>query len=330
LQRIRNKDPEVNQILDVRQNGKLAERPQLIYALAAALALRIGQWPEAERFAELAMPAESVPRTSPARSYLDAVVQAPADESEEFEFLYLTAVSKRFRMGSRSPQRWHAREDIWLRYLNSAVKILDRCERHHAECGELVREARAISERAAARLFYAGWAAVTEPDVLLRCNFDTFTAVREFRLGLDDLRKCQGLEAAARAVSRSDTDRSLFFQRVEKQYIVNLAAAHVLSLLLTSRCGPVRGLLPDECERLAARLQPAITSDSGLPTAALTDIYAFFALERKDEGASKRLLESAQFQAKLPLDRSVLDAVRQKVRTLTGFSERPSSQAEIG
>jgi hypothetical protein len=317
LRRIHDRDPDIIRILDLKQNGRLEQQPQLVYALAAALALRVGHWPEAERFSELAMPVEPGARSGLARPRLSAADRAEADavEAEDFEFLYLAAVAKRFRMGSRSPWSWHAREDIWLRYLNGAVPILDRCERHHAIRGQIVRETRAISERAAVRLFYVSWAAITPPDIRERCNFDAATALREFRLGLDDLRKCVGLELAARDVGRGDAVRRSFFERIEKQYTVNLAAAHILSRLLTaSRGEPVDGLQPEERGQLVERLARWTTPEGGLPTVALTDVYAFLALERQDRAATARLLESSEHRARLPLDREILETVRRYLR----------------
>jgi hypothetical protein len=312
LRQIRDKEPEIISILDVKQNGRLAERPHLVYALAAALALRVGHWPEAERFADLATPDD--PTSLDVFSRVAEGDQTLADEDEKFEFLYLAAVAKRFRMGSRAPLYWGAREDIWLRSLNSAVDMLTRCERHHASRGELFRETRAVSERAAARLFYASWAAITPPDILERCNFDFATAIHEFHLGLDDLRKCRGLEMAARARSRLEPVRISFFERIERQYTINLAAGQVLRHLLSRPGHPVDGLLPEECDELTLRLAPMMEAGASLPSVAMTDVDAFLALERKNQAASARLLRGSELRARLPLDRDTLEAVRHHLR----------------
>jgi hypothetical protein len=295
----RDRDETAVRLLDIDQNPTLAQRPDLVYAIAAALALEAGEWRDAERFADLACAA-------------DPMMSMPAEELEEaqFESVYLSAIAKRFRIGSLDPTTSQIRFNIWRDLLHAAEDHLTRCELHHARKAETRRQMRAISERAAARLFYVSWAAVISLEEFKARQFALEDAVESFGLALADLRRCLELEAGARDGAPGDERRKRFFQRLERQYITNLAAAHVLKRLFAA--GPlktdVEGLRDDEIELVSARIEQWAADD--LPLPAKGDLLAFKAVIHSDPHAAGQFTEWLQKKPRfdLALDRAVTEA----------------------
>lgn len=298
--RCREGDAAAIELLDVRSNPTLAQRPDLVYAIAATLALEASEWREAERFADLARSA-------------DPMLPIAAEELEEsrFESTYLFAIAKRFRIGSMDPSSSGNRTNIWRDLLNAAVNSLMECELHHARKGEIRRQIRAISERAAARLFFVSWAAVTPLNSLAMRRFEFGDAIEQFNFALDDLRRCLELESTGRNIDPPDERRMQFFLRLERQYTTNLAAAQVIKLVLeaSSLKPQLDGLTAAEVELVSSRIAQwdADNLAAKLPLAAQTDLLAFKGLVQRDPRAISqftRWLEQ-KHRLDLPLDRAV-------------------------
>jgi hypothetical protein len=299
----RQRDPATTKLLDVALNPMLAQRPDLVFAIAATLALEAGKWRDAERFSDLARSA-------------DPLISTPESEIQEtrFESIYLYAISKRFRIGSLDPSSSGARANVWATLLEAAVDSLTQCELHHARMGEVRRHLRAISERAAVRLFYSCWGAIVPPQELKAREFDLDHAVKQFELSIVDLRKCLELELAARNVDPKDEQRIRFLARLERQYVTNLAAAQAITHLFAS--GPskckVGGLSADEIALVSDRIAQWDTNSVALnlPLVAQSDLLAFKALELKDHGAKARLKDCVKEsrQVELALDKAIVRA----------------------
>jgi len=300
----RERDPAAVRLLDVDSNPNLAQRPDLVYAIAATIALEACEWRDAERFAELAHSADPM-----------IALQDQDLEQSRYESMYLLAVAKRFRIGSLNPTMSGMRVNFWGELLNGAVNILTKCEMHHARKGETRRQIRAISERAAARLFYVCWSAIIPSDEVKSRQVEPFEARMQFSSALADLRRCLELEAVARNVDPIDERRIQFLARLERQYVTNLAAAQVTKHLLAG--DPARvvvdGLTSAEIDLVSLRIGQwdAAATATNLPTAAQTDLLAFNALERRDPQDLQRFAEWSRKTQKfdLALDRALANAL---------------------
>jgi len=299
-------DAEAARILDVEQNPALSERQYFVFAVAATLALRMGLWSQAERYADLA--------SSSANVVAALTITENAARDDMAECFYLKAVATRFRLGAFTPYGSPVTENVWGRWLRDAVALLDQCEAQHREQGQILRELRAVSERAALRLFYATWIAVGPPVPSLPF-FPADEAFCQLEASAGDLRHCLALEVRARAAVEQDVQRQAFFKRLERQYVTNCAAAEVIAALvgrnhaLSVPVGLVGQSDPLMCRILdwtqAARYE-------GMPTVARVDLSAFLVLRQKDQKAASYLQDLSENRSHWPtlaIDQSVLRAI---------------------
>jgi hypothetical protein len=306
----RKGDQEAARILDVAQNTALSERQHLVYAIAATLALRLALWSQAGRYADLASSAADI--SSETAEVADIVRQDAA------ECPYLKALATRFRLGSFAPHRSTVTDNVWRRWLASAVSILDKCEAYHQAPapGEHhpLRGLRAISERAALRLFYSAWAAST-PQMPPLAFFPAKEGFVELQAAMVDLRLCLELEPAARASSASDGHRTAFFSRLERQLVTNCAAAEVIAYLFERNFdfGAPKPLV-DEDGWVMRRVREWATGDQAqsLPTVVRVDLSAFLVLRRGDREGSRYLRKLNADKSRWPplaIDQAVLRAI---------------------
>jgi hypothetical protein len=216
----------IDDILDVNANPAISESHDTVFGLAAAVALRKGAWREAERFADLA--------TSVGRHHGVDKLSVEA-KTGFYEFVYLSAMAKRFRLGNEFLGRDLNRAKNLVDSAKTAIDRLTECERFHAEQGQSVREMRAISERAALRLFYVACATIlsrTAQSSHLRKLYED--AGSALNAAFSDLRKCGGLESAAREVAVRRGQLVELIDQIRNQYLSNMAGAEVLSHIRAS------------------------------------------------------------------------------------------------
>jgi hypothetical protein len=291
------------QFLDIEHCETLSRRPDIVYMLASTLALEANNWNDAERFSELAKSAEP----------LDALDVAER-ENDRFEAIYLSAVAKRFRIGSiEPPKKIAAGSDVWWKLLEGASDSLNQCELHHSQKGEILRQLRSVSERAAVRLFYVAWGAVAYKVHPMICEGCFPHMLDQFDYSLRDLRTCLYLENEIKR-STLGVRRKKFFGRIERQYITNLASSYVLAYLLTVRIKEsVRSLSTSEQKIVQDRIEVwgrEINSQT-LPYPAQADILAFDAVQSRRSQELKRFVGSAirSRSFALPIDRAYAEAV---------------------
>ncbi len=293
-------DERALRTLDVNRNPTLSERPDIIYMIAAVLALEASEWGEAERFADLAKDAVPLIEVSESQS-----------EADKYEAHYISALTKRFRLGSLDPRIAGLKTDMLHRLLDSSVDSLTLCEIHHSRLGEVLRHLRAVSERAAVRLFYASWGAITATGQGRSKSFGLPDTLSQFDLAIGDLRKCLELEPAAQA-ARQNRRRNDFHDRVQKQYIINFAAAAALRYALYFDLDvSSEALPPSEIDLVKSRLEAWMSDGSfkSLPSAARADVLIFQALESRSEDARQKFLKWSQEQRQydVAIDRAIVE-----------------------
>src|SRR5262249_12035228 len=174
-----------------------------------------------------------------------------------------------------------------------AVGLLDQCETHHRDRNETLRELRAVSERAVLRLFYATWFAVGSSAAPLFLADD---ALHQLEASAADLRRCLALDERARTAAQRDQQRQAFFNRLERQYLTNCAAAEVIADLIARKHGPLGPVrLVDQDSPIAGRILKLARGDGAgrLPVVARTDLSAFLVLRNQDQEAASYLKELA-------------------------------------
>jgi hypothetical protein len=293
-------------ILDVERNPNLLHRQHIVFAVAACFALRLALWSQADRYADLASAAADMLATSETGG---------TAHDDVAECRYLHALTTRFRVGSFSPYRAATTENVWGRWVQRAETSLTRCEAYHHQPDsgprQILRELRAVSERAALRLFYATWLAVLEQQALpLTLSIDE--GFQSLRAAAEDLRHCFAL-ANEVDVAGLSTERAGFFRSVETQYLVNAAAAEFLAHLFAMNHHLELPLaLIDGA--IAARLRQIANPQSAtlLPSSARIDICSFLVVRWRDEEAGQWLRElfSMPSASTLPIDRALLSAIR--------------------
>jgi hypothetical protein len=294
-------DDSAREILDAEHNPLFAEQKYFVFGIAATMALRMDLWSQAERYADLANLAVGPPSDS-------AKPDNPLCH-DSLECMYLKALASRFRIGSFPPHGARLTENVWRKWLDAAVKILDRCESLHAKNHHVLREMRTVSERAAIRLFYAAWVA-TAPNAP-HPLFTVEDAYREFEAGAHDLRRCLTLESGARDAAR-DSMRQSFFHRLERQYVTNCAAAEVIAHLFFRNHGirtPESVFAENDLlmERILDWTERA--QGTSLPAVARLDLEAFLVLRRVHAVDKLREVVRDAPNPNLAIDQAVLQAI---------------------
>jgi hypothetical protein len=318
----------------------LLAAPDIVFAIAACLALVSDDWNDADHFAEMAERADRV-HASPTED------GARAQSRQAHELRYLNALTKRFKIGGLAPPLNVDSLSKVRQGYSAACQLLEACvefhERHEQEPLHRLRLIRALSERAALRLFYAAgltqkvriaavmrlpprdrdevvWAdhkramQRESPEDAARERQDE--ARRALADAEADLRRCLQCEAMLPATERSVNAE--LFQQLELQFLVNIAAAAVLARLLDptaltgARDGKVFGLrvANDAVVRRIRRLADSL--DAGVAPLFQAELLGFLSL-CGDAAAHDRLraVERASASGKaLSLDLALLDAIR--------------------
>lgn len=195
------------------------DQPEILFGVASALALLLGLWGDANRFAELAMKSSSPVRTS------DIEVRVNG------EFTYLYALAKRFKIGEYAPVRSEGAFTVTRKEFEDAKRLLDACEPCVGEEGapDPVKRLRLHSERAALHLFYFA-AVMLSPNPEIRSRFAASgQATSTLDAADSDLQRCLELGQTSQAILPEA--ECLAMQRIRRQYLANVAAATVLRII---------------------------------------------------------------------------------------------------
>jgi hypothetical protein len=197
------------------------------------------------------------------------------------------------------------RFNILRAQFEEAVGCLTECDFFHARRRETPWQIRAVSERAAVRLFYVCWSVLALREQPSEFNISEVSGIEEqFNLALSDLRKCLELER--------EVPSNQGIAQLERQYITNLAAAQSLRYLLSSRLPNLItvGLSEKENNIVRSRIDGWLSVRIDFPAAAQVDLLAFRALEFHDADARSELskLGEESHRHELAIDRALLDA----------------------
>jgi hypothetical protein len=340
--------------------SSLDDAPDLVFALAACVALASEDWSNANHFAEMALRAYEATaggtgRIGEVAGAHDSRVSdgeasshaAGADETRQFDELrYLNALTRRFALGSISPPLNPDGLVQARRGYLAARELLDACVVFHESAeegrGHRLRLIRALSERDALNLFYAAamapavrhaaWSRLTprQRSDLLGENrgypAQNFESSEEFDHPRDpdagetllmaraDLRRCLATEKTLPAL---DEHQRAFFSRVERQFLINTAAAAALSRLIegtkpdhfgeAERTGVVDPQLVSRMRSLLAKLGP------NLKPLLRAELLAFFSMTGDEKALDElRHLKSGEGAPGklLSLDAALFEAIR--------------------
>jgi hypothetical protein len=282
----------------------LVGRPDLIFAVAASLALILSAWHDADRFSELAE------KSSRARD--------PSSD-EKYELIYLSAIAKRFRLAQISPPSGEDAFAVIVKYWEGASKMLDECIEHHSNRAdksrfELLAQLRGISERAALNLFFGMGCALTTNPRLQKRLFDNRIIARALQDAEQDLASCLTLESQLRrADSENDEDRKVL-DRLMRQVFNSIAGCAVFEHVILKGVLPIQFLTPTLIQRMAEHL---ISEEKTLPEVAVADVKLFLfiagniPLMEADQIAQLR--QNSNYWRALLLDTARLNAVQRWV-----------------
>jgi hypothetical protein len=313
-----NRDPKAGKLLSIRENGLLATRPDIVFGIAATLALRLQHWNDALRFSDLAWSAASVASKKAKQS-------GPLSD-EQLEFLFLQALARRFRIGELNPGRSGSIENIWKSLLTEAVERLDKCISARPNIGGVgtLRHYRALSERAAVRMFYASWGAITQERFLKERAFERSDAVAELANAVSDLRACWDLQHLAEERANESAGLKTFYERVRRQVDANSAASQVIGEIFVKADPGIAGsawrMTQPELDRSFKRaLHWSKHPDFSLffPLMAQVDVQAFIAIQGNDVKEALRcgaLIETASDKRLLSIDTRMLREIKALLR----------------
>lgn len=295
-----NDDDAINALLDPDKNSALFDRLDIVYGVAAALAIRSELWTDADRFAENSITASENTGAAGGKSFNET----------RLECLYLSALAKRFVIASTSPETSLAKEDIWRENLEHALASLNQVEKGYRALGQERHVFRAISERVAVRLFHASWKAVVKPDILSQSGFDPNLPVRHYHAAMNDIRQGWASLDLARRKEQIAGPHPLN---------VNAAAFAVVRELLAKRGEELPSLSPSELARIEGELQEVLPVLETLPPIVAVDVYAFLWMVR-GHASARQPLESALRMGKFHvlLDSALAGALRAELRTKSG------------
>lgn len=304
LSRLRAGTPLVKSIFE-SQTGKLADQPEILFAIASVLALTRGAWSNAERFADLGMRAALMKSRLPRRN-----------QNGPYEFAYLHSLARRFRIGELAPAQSEGAQRAIVAHYKDALGMLDECLRHHhARVSPLnrqrLRELRALSERAALTLFYGGACAlVTHRGLRAR-----FVASREvattFAKAEDDLAQCLALERELPESATATPERAAFLTRLRRQYISNAAACAVACQIFLEDGRLPAYVTPAFCQGVARFFTEEGPS---LPPIVRLELKAFLHLVGLEQlpsvAAVRELVTSEEYGGTLFLDSALSQAIQ--------------------
>lgn len=286
-------ESEIISLVDPSKNSKLLDRLDIVYIVAAALAIRSENWADADRFAENAVTAAELLE----RNNHEGV------SSTKLEAFYLSALSKRFIIASTSPRDLHTNEDIWRETLELAVNALGHMEAGCITCGDSRGVLKAISERVAVRLFHLTWRVVIPEPLLAETGYDATLLLDHYYGALDDIR--HGLVII-------DELRKGGNEIGPDPLIVNAASFAVLRELLNRKGQQLTGFLPHELARFEEELTLFASNLAQFPPIVGVDISAFLWLVRGQEDSREVLRTRANGNFRLKLDASLAGTFRKE------------------
>lgn len=281
-------------LLDPSKNKRLLDRLDVIYGVAAALALRSEKWIDAERFAGHAVAAAEMMASHSSTSAEDAGI----------ECLHLSAVTKRFIIACHSPADEISNEDIWRENLEHAVFTLSQVEaRLQASTqGSLIY--RAQSERVAVRLYHIAWKALIPFAELEQSGYDPLPPLDHYRLALIDIQS--GLNWLD---SRKAHKKVLGLQPL----VIDAAALAVVRELL-SRDGTQLPCLDEAAlKKLEEHLDVSANELDSLAPIVAVVMHAFFWLVLERSDARIALQAALRQKFRLALDLAFVARLRQEI-----------------
>jgi hypothetical protein len=302
-------------LLDSEQNEALRSRPDILFAVAAGLAIRGRAWVEAERFADNAVTAAEPLEHFGTRSNEDA----------KLEYLYLQSLARRFIIASRSPTESRSDQDEWRYYLERTIKVLNSLEVSHARTGDSYRQIRAIAERVAIRLFYVSWGVCASPVLLESRGYSYEFAYLQYAAALADIRRVWQLSDASPVADRVAS--------IMKNLSVNGASLLVIGKFLRRRQDHLEEMSAGEIARLVESIEPLMSSLDNFPKIVSLDSLAFLYFVDNRNDLRPALLAAAkdpELQL-LSLDGALAGAIRGLLReekTTPSASKSSGSQAK--
>lgn len=222
---------------------QLTDQPPMVFALAAMLAFSLEFWRDAARYSMLALSATE-----------EAAMVAKVSE-DRFEYLYLAAVSQRFRLAAWEPAPDLGYSDPWKEWHIVARSALTECVTYHAQRHQLARHMRALSERASLNVSYCEWLVFggetthEDNDPHEDFAFQLFMdVVRDLELCLSLAQPAQNRADSEAAEGRSGSAAVL--QAATKQYTFNILSARLVGEML-AKAWPARAVtVADEIAKL--------------------------------------------------------------------------------
>lgn len=285
----------------LRSTPELTEQPEILFAIAAVLALALGAWTQAERFADLAERSTQVAERAQRRSATD-----------QWEFTYLRAVAIRFRIAELAPVRNESMQVEIERRADEATRRLSACIAHHDRPGDNLhqplRAIRAHSERAALNLFYFGNCHLTGDLALRRRLAEAGKVLKALDAAEADLVRCFELETDALKQDQSQDDRRSFLKRLERQFVSNAAACALARAVFMNDHGSVfmnssfAGRIAAFYDRVGPELPPIVQFEllaylhlTGLRQ--LTGLAGVDAIQDRERTARSLTLDGVLFNA---------------------------------
>jgi predicted anti-sigma-YlaC factor YlaD len=311
-------DARAASLLNHDINRALRYRPDILFAITAALALQNESWNEAERFADNALKAAETLHLLGAPDGLTG----PEVPVAEPEYRYLLAISRRFIIGSRSPPK-RTERDPWRDDTQRSIKDLAELEGLHAQSEQSRRQARAIAEQAAVRLFYAGWAACKLRDGLDNYGVQFSHVVEQFNAAAADIRRgwalCDTLEHRHQADS------------IVRNLSINAASLAVIGRILSRQASGLQALTIEELKRVELECQLVLKHVGSYPQIVALDALAFLVIIRHQHDMLDRLCttvkEGSQFG--LPLDEALALAIESEVAMVPNTKRTPSARPSM-
>lgn len=303
MDKVRVGDATGLQLLDSNHNSALRARPDILFAVAAGLAIRGRAWMEAERFADNAVTAAEP---------LEYIGSGATDAKPEY--LYLQSLARRFVIASLSPAKSRD-QDEWRSYLERSINVLNSLESLHENAGDHFRQLRAVAERVATRLFYVSWGACTSQTVLEGLRYSYDFALSQYSAALADVRHfwrlCDRLPISGR------------MPNILQNLNVNAASLAVIGKLL-GRTHRVEEMSEEEVARLTLEMEKAYAGLEHFPKIVAVDVTAFLFLVANQNEVRRTLIKAVEDPelGSLDLDLALTDAIRTVLR---GTNKKPQT-----
>jgi hypothetical protein len=299
LERWARGEQSIDWIFSLDAASEIGGQRDIVFAVASTLALALGAWSSADRFADLARRAQQDRKR---------VLSRTADWP--YELNYLHAVAKRFRIGEIGPPSNYGSYLALQKYRSLATDMLGTCITYHGGKGggrerQPLRQIRAVSERASVNVFFSAAALSAGGTLRGRVSDEATAALGRAEA---DVLECLDLEKDIDAISKDNQRRAQFFRRLQRQVTANAAACVVIR----------RGLLGDE--RPTALWTPAIAGRATsllerekdtLPEIVHSDVLILLYLlghaEKPERAFMSSLRNRARISKALALDRTRLE-----------------------